>query len=58
VVLELVWTGTVGVDAGPFRAGQDLRARSAFFLDFRDGLVVRMRNYDCFDAWDAPEKSG
>jgi ketosteroid isomerase-like protein len=53
VALEVVWTGTVAADAGPFRAGQELRARFAVFLDFRDGRIARMCNYDCFDPWDA-----
>src|SRR5262249_7592955 len=51
VVLELIWTGTVGAAAGPFSAGQQLRARFAVFMEFRDGRIVRQRNYDCFDPW-------
>jgi len=51
IALELIWTGTVGKAAGPFAAGQQLRARFAIFLDFRDGRIVRQRNYDCFDPW-------
>jgi ketosteroid isomerase-like protein len=52
VAMELDWTGTIRAAAGPFRAGQVLRARFAVFLDFRDGLIVRQRNYDCFEPWD------
>jgi ketosteroid isomerase-like protein len=51
VVMEVLWTGTVRVAAGPFAAGQSLRARFAVFLEFRDGRVIRQRNYDCFDPW-------
>jgi ketosteroid isomerase-like protein len=51
VAMELVWRGTVGIDAGPFVAGQTLRARFAIFLEFRDGRIARQRNYDCFDPW-------
>ncbi len=51
VALELAWTGTIGADAGPFKAGQVLRARFAIFLRFRGGLIVRQHNYDCFEAW-------
>ena len=51
VAMELVWHGTVGIDAGPFAAGQTLRARFAIFLEFRDGRIARQRNYDCFDPW-------
>jgi len=51
VALEVVWTATIGKSAGPFTAGQSLRARFAIFMEFRDGLIVRQRNYDCFDPW-------
>ncbi|MCB0216440.1 MAG: nuclear transport factor 2 family protein [Caldilineae bacterium] len=51
LAMEVVWTGRVREAAGPFAAGQTLRARFAMFLDFRDGKIVRQRNYDCFDPW-------
>ncbi len=49
VAMEVLWTATIDKAAGPFAAGQSLRARFAIFLEFRDGLIVRQRNYDCFD---------
>src|SRR5262245_38852338 len=49
VAVEGRWTGTVAVDAGPFKAGTTIRARFAQVFDFRDGKVVAIRNYDCFD---------
>jgi len=52
VAMELHWSGTVAAAAGPFKAGQTLRARFAVFLEFRDGRIVRQRNYDCFEPWD------
>ena len=51
VAMEVIWTGTVREATGPFSAGQTLRARFALFLTFRDGRIVRQRNYDCFDPW-------
>ena len=51
VAMEVIWTGTVRDAAGPFAAGQALRARFALFMEFRDGRIVRQRNYDCFDPW-------
>jgi len=51
VAMELIWTGTIRQAAGPFAAGQVLRARFAIFMEFRDGRIVRQRNYDCFDPW-------
>ena len=51
VAMEVIWTGTVRDAAGPFAAGHALRARFALFMEFRDGRIVRQRNYDCFDPW-------
>ena len=51
VAMEVIWTGTVRDAVGPFAAGQTLRARFALFMEFRDGRIVRQRNYDCFDPW-------
>jgi len=51
VAMEVIWTGTVRDAVGPFAAGQALRARFALFMEFRDGRIVRQRNYDCFDPW-------
>lgn len=51
VAMEVIWTGTIRDAAGPFTAGQTLRARFALFMEFRDGRIVRQRNYDCFDPW-------
>jgi ketosteroid isomerase-like protein len=51
VALELRWTATVGIKAGPFEAGQPLAARFAVFLELRDGRITHQRNYDCFDPW-------
>ena len=50
VVLEMVWHGTVVTDLPPLRAGQKLRAQCVAVFEFREGKVVRLRNYDCFDA--------
>ena len=58
VAMELRWSGTVAQDAGPFRAGLTLRARFVLFLEFRDGRIVRQRNYDCFEAWHSGPTSG
>jgi len=51
VVAEVIWTGTVRDQVGPFAAGQQLRARFAVFMEFEKGRIVRQRNYDCFDPW-------
>ena len=51
VALELRWTANVGVKAGPFEAGQPLRAHFAVFLELSDGRITHQRNYDCFDPF-------
>ena len=58
VAMELHWSGTIGSNVGPFAAGQVLRARFAIFLEFRDGRIVRQRNYDCFEPWESAPTSG
>jgi ketosteroid isomerase-like protein len=51
VALEVSWTGTLAVPLGSLPTGGQLRARFGVFLDFRDGLIVGQRNYDCFEPW-------
>jgi ketosteroid isomerase-like protein len=51
VALETIWTATLAVGFGKLAAGDKMRARFAQFFDFRDGLICRIRNYDCFDPW-------
>lgn len=50
VVLEMVWHGTVVTDLPPLRAGQKLRAQCVAVFEFHQGKVIKLRNYDCFDA--------
>jgi len=51
VALESLWTGTFSVAIGTLPAGAPMRARFAQFFEFRDGLIWRLRNYDCFDPF-------
>lgn len=51
VALELRWTGTLKVPFGSIPAGGEMRARYAIFIDFRDGKIAGLRNYDCFDPF-------
>lgn len=46
--VRATWTGTVGIDAGPFTKGLRLRAEVAAFLTVRDGQVVRHETFDCY----------
>jgi ketosteroid isomerase-like protein len=45
---RLTWRGVIGIDAGPFTAGQELVAEIASFLTVRDGQVVEHETFDCY----------
>ena len=51
VALEILWVGTLAVALGSLAAGDEMRAHFGVFLTFRDGLITRQRNYDCFDPF-------
>ena len=51
VILEVLWVGILAVSVGTLAAGQEMRAHFAVFLEFRDGKIVRQRNYDCFEPF-------
>jgi hypothetical protein len=36
---------------GALKPGDQIRARFAQFFEFKDCLIWRQRNYDCFDPW-------
>jgi ketosteroid isomerase-like protein len=47
VAMEFLWTGSPRTEHPPFAAGERVKGRVAMFLHFRDGLIVRQRNYVC-----------
>jgi len=51
VALEVLWVGTLAVAVGSLAAGDEMRANFGVFLTFRDGLITRQRNYDCFESF-------
>ena len=51
VALEVLWVGTLAVDVGTLSAGSEMRAHFGVFITFRDGLIVRQHNYDCFEPF-------
>jgi len=48
-ILRLTWTGTVARAIGPFREGQTLTAHIAQFVETRDGRVVSIETFDCYE---------
>lgn len=51
VLLEVAWSGTLAIALGSLAVGDQMRARFAVVLAFRDGKIITQRNYDCFDPW-------
>jgi ketosteroid isomerase-like protein len=51
VAMEVEWAGNLAVPFGSIPAGGQLKAYFAVFLEFREGKIVRQRNYDCFKPW-------
>jgi ketosteroid isomerase-like protein len=46
--VRATWRGVVEIDAGPYRAGQELAAHVAAFVTIEDGLVVEHETFDCY----------
>lgn len=51
VALEVLWVGILAVAIGSLAVGDEMRANFGVFLTFRDGLIIRQRNYDCFQPF-------
>ncbi|WNS46286.1 hypothetical protein [Paenibacillus sp. MMS20-IR301] len=51
LIAEVVWSAVVAVDAGAFKAGQELKAYFCCVFEFKDNLIHRQRNYDCFERF-------
>ncbi|HEX5090829.1 MAG TPA: nuclear transport factor 2 family protein [Nocardioides sp.] len=49
VAVQLTWTATTALDAGPLPAGSELVAHVAIFYEFRDGRILRQSSYDCYE---------
>ncbi len=46
--VRATWSGTVGVDRGPFTAGTELTCVMAAFLTVRDNKICVHDTYDCY----------
>ncbi len=49
----MLWVGILAVPVGQLNVGDEMRAHFGVFVTFRDGRIVRQRNYDCFDPFQA-----
>jgi hypothetical protein len=51
VIIEAIWKGKLAVPLGKLNVGDEMRAYFAQFYEFKDGLIYRQRNYDCFEPF-------
>jgi ketosteroid isomerase-like protein len=47
--VQIAWSGTLAMAAGPLPAGHVMRAQICSIIELRDGKVWRQEQYDCFD---------
>ena len=52
VIVEVLWTGEIAVDASNLKKGQLLKADCCFVFEFKDGKIFRQRNYDCYEQFE------
>jgi ketosteroid isomerase-like protein len=55
LVTRATWHGQTARDLGPLPVGTRFRAETAMFFEFRDGLIYRQENFDCFAMPEPPE---
>lgn len=46
--VQIAWSGTLAVAAGPLPAGHVMRAQVCSIIELKDGKVWRQEQYDCF----------
>ena len=51
LALEAIWTGILAVPLGNVPAGGTLRAHLGMFFTFRNGRILKLHNYDCFEPF-------
>lgn len=51
LVMELVWTGIMAIDAGHLKKGQELKANVCLIMEFEDDKIIRQYNYDCYEPF-------
>jgi predicted ester cyclase len=51
VAIELDWRGELAVPFGSLKAGDELKAHIAIFMEFRDGKICHQRDYGCYEPF-------
>lgn len=49
--VRLTWTAEVARNVGPLHAGQQLTAHIAQFIQCREGRIVKLETYDCYEPF-------
>lgn len=49
VIIEAIWTGVLAIPVGKLAAGDEMKAYFSQIFEFRNGKIVKQRNYDCFE---------
>jgi ketosteroid isomerase-like protein len=51
VAMQLDWFAELAVPLGTLKAGDEMRAHVAIFMEFRDGKICRQRDYGCYEPF-------
>ena len=51
VILEYTWRGWPRTPVGAVRPGEAMSARICQVIEYENGLIIRQRNYDCFEPF-------
>jgi len=51
VAMQLDWVAELAVAFGALKAGDEMRAHVAVFMEFRDGKICRQRDYGCYEPF-------
>lgn len=51
VIIEAIWTGTLAIPLGNIPIGGQMKAYFAQFYEFKDGKIIKQRNYECFEPF-------
>jgi len=50
VAVEILWTGLLAADLGPFRKGKNIKANICMVFEFREDKILRQRIYDSHEV--------
>ncbi|MFA5761247.1 MAG: nuclear transport factor 2 family protein [Dehalococcoidales bacterium] len=51
VIIEAIWTGVLAIPLGKLAAGDEMKAYFSQIYEFKNGKIIKQRNYDCFEKF-------